>query len=213
MAEQRHLISITKLLVILALLAGCQTVSTKPESYIAHYQDFPPAVERFQVCHDVDCENLTPVTLDSKAWNKLGDVFRQPAASARQERAQVRSAIALFENIIGPIAKTANDQPRNDSGGWVNSERQLDCIAETVNTTTYLLLLEQQGWLKWHRAGFPKHRGLFTLHAPHNTAVIREKSSGKEYAVDSWFHANGKKPEVVPINQWTSGYDPDDVRP
>ena len=198
---------------MLVVLAGCQALSsTRPESYIAHYQDYPPQVERFQVCHDVDCKNLTPITLDNTAWSKLHDPFKQPAASASQEREQIKSAVALFEEIVGPIAKTASDQPRNDSGGWGNTDRQLDCVAETINTTTYLMLLEQQGWVKWHRTSFPKHRGLFTLHAPHNTAVLKEKASGREYAVDSWFHANGKRPEVVPIEQWSSGFDPGDTK-
>ncbi|MCW8962671.1 MAG: hypothetical protein OQL16_02660 [Gammaproteobacteria bacterium] len=196
------------------MMAGCQTLgSSRPENYIAHYQDYPPEVKRFQVCHDIHCENLTPVTLDSKAWSQLARPFTQTAASASQEREQVKSAIALFEEVVGPIAKTGSDRARNISGGWGNRDRQLDCIAETINTTTYLLLIEQQGWLKWHRTATPEHRGWFTLHAPHNTAVLEEKASGRKYAVDSWFHANGEQPEVVPINQWTSGFDPEDTKP
>ena len=209
MVTERYLKTISGLCVTLAVLAGCQTYySTRPpESYIASYQDFQPEINRFQVCHDVDCENMTAVSLDEMGWQQLGKSFSVNANSAVQEREQIKSAIALFEEITGPMAKTDNDQARNTSGRW--GDRQLDCIAETVNTTTYLLLLRQNGWLKWHDVGLPRHRGLFSLMAPHNTAVIREKQTGREFVVDSWFHKNGSAPEIVPLEQWLSGYDPD----
>ena len=60
--------------------------------------------------------------------------------------------------------------------------------------------------------GFPRHRGWFSLLAPHNTAVVIEKATGKEFVVDSWFHKNGELPEVVSVDQWLSGYDPDDKK-
>jgi len=197
------------IILALVMLTGCQGLNpAKPEIYIAHYQDFPPEVKHFQVCHDVDCLNLTSVTLDKAAWQNLGDNFSVSGKSAEAERNQISAAIALFEEITAPIAKTQTDLARNDSGSV--GDRQLDCIAETVNTTTYLMLFEQQGWLKWHQVGFPKHRGLFTLQAPHNAAVIVEEATGREYVVDSWFHKNGEQPEIVTADQWSAGYDPDD---
>ena len=209
MVNQFNLVSRSGLFLAFAILAGCQTLnSVKPDSYLAKYQDFPPDVKRFQVCHDVDCVNLTPITLDGITWQRLGNNFSVRGESAEDERHQIKSAIALFEEITGPIAKTQSDRARNDWGGW--SDRQLDCIAETINTTTYLMLFEQQGWLKWHRVGFPKHRGLFSLQAPHNTAVIVENTTGRQYVVDSWFHKNGEQPEIVPVERWSAGYDPDD---
>jgi len=209
MVSQFHLISRAGLLLVLAVLAGCQSLSSvKPGNYIANYQDYPPQLERFQVCNNVHCEQLTSVTLDQEDWRRLGSHFSVKVESPEAERRQIKSAIALFEEIAGPITKTQHDLARNDNK-W--GDRQLDCIAETVNTTTYLMLFDQQGWLKWHRVGFPRHRGLFSLQAPHNTAVIVEKASGREYVVDSWFHKNGEQPEIVPAAQWSAGYDPDEI--
>ena len=196
----------TGLLAGLLLLAGCQTLSsTRPDQYLMMYQDFPPAQQRFQVCHDVGCEHLTPVSLAAPQWQQLAATFQPTAANAEAERRQVGQAVALFERLVGPIADTANDQARNN----MSSGAQLDCIAETINTTTYLTLFEQQGWLRWHAVALPRHRGLFTLQAPHNTAVLVEKGSGREYVIDTWFHANGQIPEIVPLESWLAGYDPD----
>lgn len=208
MGKQFRLIGWSGVLASFVVLTGCQTSTMLgPESYLAHHHDYMPEVKRFPVCHDMDCDNSTPVTLDKSTWIKLGKYFSVVPVSAAAERRQISLAIAMFEKVTGPIAETQFDQARNSLSGW--SDRQLDCIAETVNTTTYLLLLQQQGWLKWHTVGYPKHRGFITLHAPHNAAVITEKATGNEYVVDSWFHKNGEQPEIVTVKQWSNGYDPD----
>ena len=205
-----HLKYFATICLALLILQACQSLSERaPESYIASYQEYPPKVEQFQVCHDVGCENRTLVSLKQADWEKLKGYFQPAAISAKAEREQIRNAVALFEEIVGPLAKTQNDMSRNQSGPrW--TDRQLDCVAETINTTTYLLLFQQQGWLRWHTVGFPQHRGFFDLLGPHNTAVIVEKTNGQRYVVDSWFHKNGELPEIVTSEQWAAGYDPDD---
>ena len=212
MAAPGNRLSILLLVLASALMPACQSVTTRqPSSYIASYQDFPPKPAQFQVCHDVGCQELTIVSLEAGDWQRLRQLFTPQAQSAAAEREQIRRAIALFERITGPLAKTHNDMSRNDMGPQL-SDRQLDCVAETVNTTTYLLLFQQQGWLKWHQVGFPQHRGLFSLLGPHNTAVIIEKASGQRYVVDSWFHNNGALPEIVSSELWAAGYDPAETK-
>jgi len=194
---------------LILILGACQALSVSgPDHYLTMYQDFPPAIERFQVCHDVGCENLTPVVMGAGHWRQLEEIFAHPATDAETERQQVARAIARFERLVGPLAGTFDDQPRNQGGTHVNA--QLDCIAETVNTTTYLTLFREQGWLRWHDVALPRHRGLFSLMGPHNTAVLVEKSTDREYVIDTWFHANGELPEIVPVEVWLAGYDPDD---
>ena len=43
---------------------------------------------------------------------------------------------------------------------------------------------------------------------PHNTAILLENKTGEAYAIDSWFHANGELPEVLPLKEWRAGYNP-----
>src|SRR5207248_11227591 len=86
---------------------------------------------------------------------------------------------------------------------------QLDCIDETVNTTTYLLLLSRVGLLHWHRVGVPAHRGtLMTLDVA-NTAVVIEASSGRGFAIDTAFADPGLTPYVVPLETWLAGVIPE----
>lgn len=193
---------------LLLVLPACKMLSiVDADHYLFLYQDFPPRAEKFQVCNDMGCDNLTPVSLKAEHWQSLEEIFRQATNSPEQERLQIASAVARLEQLVGPYAGTMNDQPRNQ--GLMHKDAQLDCISETVNTTTYLTLFKERGWLRWHHVALPRHRGFFTLQAPHNTAVLLEKDSGKEYAVDTWFHANGEPPEIVPVEAWLSGYDPD----
>jgi hypothetical protein len=210
MAAERRITIAGLLAIVLMVSAGCQLSQTTrpPESYIDAYQDFPPDIERFQVCSNIHCEDKTALSLDRDSWQRLAANFNEKAQSAKAEREQIKSAIGLFEQIVGPLAKTQTDQPRNKIGKL--GDPQLDCIAETVNTTTYLLLFREQGWLQWHDVALPRHRGFFSGHWPHNTAVIREKQTGREFVVDSWFYANGKLPVIVPAESWQAGYDPGD---
>ena len=210
MAQPGNLKHLILLAIMMPAIVACNSISKRPPgSYLASYQDFPPQVSGFQVCHDDGCENLTAVQLSDDDWQQLYAQFKPAADTPHHEREQIRQAIALFERIAGPLTRTENDARRNDSGErW--ADRQRDCVAETVNTTTYLLLFQQQGWLRWHVVGFPQPRGFFSLLGPHNTAVVVERGSGKKYVVDSWFHRNGALPEIVSSEQWAAGYDPED---
>ncbi len=171
------------------------------------YQDFPPGQQQFQVCHDVGCENLTEVVLSERQWENLRRHFNRKAISAHQERLRIATAIAEFERLVGPIANTMYDEAENN-GSFSGKGNQLDCIAEAVNSTTYLTLFQQRDWLHWHRVALPRHRGWASLLGPHNTAVIQEIATGNEFVVDSWFEANGLLPHVVPLETWLAGYFP-----
>ena len=83
---------------------------------------------------------------------------------------------------------------------------QLDCISESRNTTTYLRLLEAEGLLQWHTVEERqvRHPLIFNVHW---SAVIRERTSGERFAVDSWFLDNGKPPFIQPLEDWLSGRD------
>lgn len=112
-----------------------------------------------------------------------------------------------MERLAGGQAGTWDDQPAGQ--GVFRPTRQLDCVAETNNTTAYLLLLEHQGLLLRHTTGYPEHRGLMQLLAPHNTAVLKENETDRRFAIDTYFHANGQPPEVVPLDIWLDGYEPE----
>ena len=162
-----------------------------------------PVPARFSVCHGRSCTLVTQVSLNDGQWRRIAGVFAVAAADPRQEREQIADAIASFETVVGELAGTADDRAENADGrDWT---AQMDCIDESTNTSSYLKMLVGSGLLKWHRVEDRVTRGWFIFAWPHTTAVVRDTHTGKRWAVDSWFFANGERPVVVPLAQWRGG--------
>ena len=95
--------------------------------------------------------------------------------------------------------------------GGTGDPTQQDCVDEATNTTSYLLVLQSNGLLKYHTVGIPMTKGDLlkaTLQGdpvkywPHWTAVIQEKKTGQRFAVDSWIYVQGENPAVVEVEKW-----------
>lgn len=164
-----------------------------------------PDPTQFNICYDHGCASLAWVKLDAEQWQRMRSVFAEPADAAPAEREQIRTAIALFEAIVGAITGTAKDKGETFAGfGLVG---QMDCIDESINTTIYLRMLQKYGLLRWHEVADRATRwSLFTW--PHTTAVIEEHAGGRKWAVDSWFLDNGEAPFVLPLDLWRAGWKP-----
>ncbi len=182
--------SVRILLLLCCLLPVTRTLATSA----------PPP---FQACVDYHCDILKPVTLHDRHWQAIRTLF-DDIRSAEQEREQIRAAIALMEKQVGEQTGSWRDLAKNDGDGAELG--QLDCIAESTNTTTYLKLLEQDRLLKWHQVQERRRRNpwLFNIHW---TATIMDIQTRQVYAVDSWFFANGHPPVIQPIDKWLAGQD------
>jgi hypothetical protein len=194
--------------VIILTVSACATRNSPPEGYLLVHSAIPASSSQFTICNRAGCEETARVQFSQADWQRIEQLFRPRAADGEAERKQIGSAIALMERLAGPQAGTSDDQPAGQ--GVFRGTRQLDCVAETNNTTVYLLLLEHRGLVLRHRTGYPQHRGLLSLQAPHNTAVLIETATGIRFAVDAYFHANGQAPEIVPLDAWLGGYAPHD---
>ena len=138
---------------------------------------------------------------------KTVSLYFQTNENAKMERENIRHAVSYFENIIGNKTGTSADI----AGTYVKmGHMQHDCIDESTNTTTYLILMNQMDLLKFHTPNALTSRApiLSGRLGPHRTAVIVENNSGTKYAVDSWFHDNGLKPEIVELSTWRWGWHP-----
>ncbi len=165
-----------------------------------------PTPRHFSVCHAGTCERVTQAALEQAQWASVAKLFETPARDAVEERAQIGAAIARFETLVGAIAGTAGDRAENRLGDdWWG---QMDCIDESTNSTTYLRILAGAGLLRWHRVEARVTRGFFLFGWPHTTAVVSETGNGAKWAVDSWFHENGRAPEIVPLHVWKAGWRP-----
>jgi hypothetical protein len=131
------------------------------------------------------------------AWcDAAGNEPISPENEIREERARA----GLLPEWVDPGARCA--APRNEFSPPRTA--QLDCIAETSNTTIYLLLLERDGLLSRHRVRYPARRG-FLMWFPHNTAVLEELATGRAWAIDSWYGPSGSPAPVWPLELWLAG--------
>jgi hypothetical protein len=173
--------------------------------------DYPKALERsaVPVCFHHGCESVERVSLTDAQWRQVARHFEPAAADAAGEREQIRRAIAAMESITGDLAGTSGDLAGNlASIGTL--EPQMDCIDESSNTTTYLTLFEQAGLLRWHSVEPRVSRGYLIWGGwPHSTAMIRDRQTGRQWVVDSWFGDNGEPPEVVELDIWKDGWKPE----
>lgn len=198
-------------LVIAALaLSACGGTGTMHGGYEAYLAKkgvtAPVTSEKFPHCHGYGCRHVVNVKLSKAGWRAIEKPFKK-VKTAADERAAIAVAVAQFEKTVGAL--TGTDEDRAGTYATVGIY-QHDCVDESVNTTIYLALLEQRGTLKFHTAGTPTARTLFTSGSlgPHQTAVIRETATDNAFAVDSWFHDNGTPPEIVPLRDWISGWRP-----
>lgn len=161
-----------------------------------------PAVQAYtlETCTDYHCDAIVPVTLSDAEWAEVKQLFRD-VDNAERERERIARAIGLLEHFVGPKNGTAVDRGKNPPD--VVPRGQLDCIAESTNSTTYLRQLEAAGLLRWHRVDerAVRHRWLF---ATHWTAVIQDRE-GLHYAVDSWYRDNGEPAILLPLEAWYKG--------
>lgn len=192
------------------MISGCLQQTQKPASSWLERHQIPTSLKSgpLIVCQNVGCSQTVAVELQEAQWQQVEALFTPPATSPAEERNRIALAIGLLEKQIGPLANTAHDEGGNTlfpSGPGF----QLDCIAETTNSTRYLLLFYQHQLLHWHRPAYPAHRGPLQLTGPHFSAVIEELQSGQRWAVDSWFFDNGQPASIIPLPQWRSGYSPE----
>jgi len=152
----------------------------------------------FEVCVDYHCDQTELVSPDAAFWHSLHTLFHD-TADAAQERQRIRVAIARFERMAGERTGTTGDLPFNRAGAGLDG--QLDCIAESRNTDTYLRQLDRFGLLRWHAVEARAVRHVWIV-MTHWSAVIRDLDDGSLYAVDSWRLKNGEPPYVQPLQAW-----------
>lgn len=203
-------------LIVPLLLAACQSPGGKYEQMVAERGVTDASRDSFIVCHGHGCRLRSQVGLTAQDWAPLASLFAEPAASAAIERSRIATAIGLIETAVGHQTGTSGDVGGTlnafgvAGGGTTGFDNQFDCFDETTNTSVYLTLLMQAGYMKWHRIeGWAGRGSLIGSDGwPHQTAVIVELQSGRAYAVDSWFEDNGQAAYMVPLETWYAGWIP-----
>jgi hypothetical protein len=168
-----------------------------------------PTLDAFSVCFNHSCYTVETHSITRQEWQRFITPLETPGESAEQERDAVARAIAIMEEIVRPKIGPGQDLGGNLRG--FGKTGQMDCIDESTNTTTYLYMLEQAGYLKWHTLVDSSTRFGIFIGMPHTTAVIEDNDTRTRYAVDSWFFDNGMPPAVIKLSVWKKGWDPGDA--
>ena len=155
-----------------------------------------------RVCYDFSCKTSVVVRFSEQDWNKVVGLFYLNS-DAIEERQRIREAVATLESIVGTYTPTHRDVGKNwppQSNGHEIESGQMDCIDESINTTTYLKLLESEGLLKYHLVRKRAYRQ--SIWNQHWAAQIVETSNGQHYVIDSWFKDNGELPILTTSEIW-----------
>jgi hypothetical protein len=161
-------------------------------------------IARLDVCVNFNCGHTRTVTITRRDLADVAELFKN-RDNSRDERSAIAVSIGRLEKLVGASVGTDGDLPRNRFDDL--NPHQLDCIAETWNTSRYLRLLQDEGLLRWHKTLSPMRRRTLFFNT-HWTAVIGDVTTGERFAVDSWFGGNGDDAFVVSLEHWLDGMKP-----
>ncbi|WP_417431001.1 hypothetical protein [Kiloniella sp.] len=188
------------------MLGGCAAgPNSSPNMVFERKGVAVPTMTQYQYCHGYGCARQLSLTVSDADKQGLIKAFGVPQ-TPQQERASMAKAVAYMEQMNAPKAGTENDIGGTFTG--YGQSGQLDCEDEAVNTTTTLMFLNELGLIKHHRLRSQVTRGFFIGGWPHTSAAVVDVSTGKSFAIDSWFENSGVKPHIVPYEMWSSGWDP-----
>jgi hypothetical protein len=153
-------------------------------------------------CHGYGCSRRQAISVDGGWLSRARVLLKAGGASAEAERNALAQVVSSYTAYLAASIGGKRDIPGSPAR-MSGVHGQMDCLDETANTTSLLLVLQTHGLLTHHQVKPPESRGFFLDgRYPHFSAVIADKRSGKEWAVDPWRRAPGQKPEILPLVQW-----------
>jgi hypothetical protein len=194
------------------VLANCKSSGSMGAAGFGYLQDHgmisTPSPAGYSFCLDYGCQTVRHVSLSDETWAKVAAPLAQPSTDAAAERAAIAATVGLFE-----AASRRHIAVGRDYAGTYQAalqKDQNDCVDETANTTTLLLMLKSEGLLRRHMVGPPVGRGVFIASdgAPHRSALVAEIGNGDRYVIDSWFRDSGEPADVASLAEWLKGWWP-----
>ena len=168
-----------------------------------HFKEFNAAMPRgntVTICHAHGCQKQEKYSFTAADISELAELMDRVRTSdtPHEERRAISYAIAWMERRVGPSTGTANDRA---SLGFFNASGQLDCVDEATNATSYMIVLQNNDLLRHHDVIRPFSKASF-FQWPHFAAMIKERRTGRVYAVDSGVGPNDTNPSVQLASKW-----------
>jgi hypothetical protein len=163
---------------------------------------YPPSATSMTVCYGFVCRRREILDFTAADRSTLSQILAAGRASAAAERAALQKAVIWFDRRMGPLIGTNKRVAKADFRSF-DDKHNYDCWDTTRNTTSLLWVLQQWGLLKYHVVGDPHYRGnALVLQTPHNTAVLVERATKIEWAVDLWPRGYLQAPDVMTVEKW-----------
>jgi len=157
----RQVRSLVSLLLAAVSLAGCtyDRGEGPPGTHFAEFRVAPPDKNSVEVCHAYTCAEKTTFYFRTKDIKEIAAVMSKTKKGDTpfQERRAIAYAIALIEKKVG--AKLGIKDRAGMEFGGTGDPTQQDCVDEATNTTSYLLILQSNGLLKYHTVTVPMTKG------------------------------------------------------
>jgi hypothetical protein len=182
--------------------AAAIDLSTAISKMYADLSIGPPTEAYMTVCYGFNCRRRFELVFTEADRKRLTELLAAGKRNAEDERKAVAQAVLWFDRRVGPIIGTDKRVARADVRAFAD-RHNYDCFDTTRNTTSLLLVLQAWGLLKHHTVSDPRFRG-YTLffQLPHNTAVLTDRVTKRDWAVDMWTRAYAELPDVMPVEQW-----------
>jgi hypothetical protein len=191
-------------LIAVVLPAWAVELSAPQAELYSSVSIFPPTAKSMTVCYGFVCRRREILDFSPGDRRALERLLAAGRASAAAERAAVQKAVIWFDRRMGPVLGTDKRVAKADFR-YFDDKHNYDCWDITRNTTSLLLVLQQWGLFKYHVVGDPHFRGnALVLQTPHNTAVLVERATKVEWAVDLWPRGYLQPPDVMTITQWVT---------
>ena len=164
------------------LLMGFQVAYFGPDiaSYYEEYKTPLPKRNKITFCTRDGCMAHREYIYTRDDLTQLHQLF-YAAISATTEREAIGKSVVWMESKLGK------------SPG--------ECIAETTNVTSHLLILEANGMLKFHSVVRPAGKWSWFVW-PHWAGRMRDMESRVYWSVDTFFRKPGEFPQIVRFNDW-----------
>lgn len=161
----------------------------------------PPSATSMTVCYGFVCRRRTILDFSAGDRKALTQIMAA-SKSAEAERAAFQKAVIWFDKRMAPELGT-NKRVAYADFRHFDAAHNFDCWDTTRNTTSLMLVLREWGLFKHHTVGNPRYRGNpLRLQTPHNTAVLVDRASRVEWAVDLWTRKFAEAPDVMPVEKW-----------
>jgi hypothetical protein len=206
MAIGNSMMKATPLLISAALsmlsLASPAEALQPAESWFRSQGYVEPSGTRIIACHGYGCSRRLAISVDGAWLSRASALLKGGSASPEAERRALAQVVSTYTAYLTTSIGAKPDVPGSPPQ-MSGVPGQMDCLDETANTTSLLLVLQEQGLLTYHKVEPPESRGFFLDgRYPHFTAIIADKRTGEEWAVDPWRRAPGQIPEILPLIQW-----------